>query len=664
MFNVCLINMPFASIHVPSFALTQLEAVVKRKLAERVSVEVFYLNHDCARYIGIKPYDYLSIVPKGTLMGEHFFRHVAFPELPDNTDEFFRRFYPHQDEQTQKLKRIVQEKRQGAERFLDELIDRYCLDQANIVGFTSSYIQSVACFAMARKLKERVPGIIIVMGGANCEAPMGDAIVKNVESIDFVFSGPALKSFPEFVGYCLDREMDKCHRIAGVFSKENRMLWPPGIAADDQPDDDIYVAPTGQDLDINTRIELDYDAFLESHDRNFFNEGVVKILLYETSRGCWWAERSKCTFCGLNGLNAHYQAMSPERAIEQFKYLFERYASRCSYFWSVDNIMPKDYPEKVFARLDTPQQVVITCHMKTNLDEGDLEKLSRAGVKGFQPGLESLNTSMLKLMGKGTTAFGNLRFLMHCMLHDIYPLWNMLLGFPDQKREAAEAAYRKYVRDMPLLVHLPPPFAVFPLRIDRYSHYFYNAERYGLDLRPYEATRLIYPFDEGVLSEMAYCFVDEGNFNAEYFRPVLKWIDKIRSGMEAWWRRWHGQDQSILPQLFFEEGVQSFVVYDSRSGQAIRHQVGDVGKQVLMHLTQPKRIADLAADLAHLAAFDPNRTIAFLQERGLVFQEEDRYMSLVFSKEPPSQPRLSQGDPRLELMFTLFPNVPLRECTL
>ncbi len=655
-FSICLVNMPFASIHVPSFALTQWEAVVKEAFGERVSVEVCYVNHDFALYMGVNLYDYLSLVPKGTLIGEHFFRQIAFPELDDNVDAFFQRFYPRQDE----LKHLIREKRCGAEDFLARMIDQYGIDQASIVGFTSAYIQNaqtVACLAMARQLKERNPDVVTVMGGGNCEAPMGDAIVKHVPQIDFVFSNPSLRSFRQFVGYCLDRDVDRGHRIDGVFSKQNRVRRSSETVSEEPAGEGspLSVGPIGQDLDINTRIDLDYDPFLDSHEEHFPDGQVTKILLYETSRGCWWGERSKCTFCGMNGLNAHYRAMSPERAIEQFETLFERYASRCSYFWAVDHIMPREYPQQVFAHLDMPPNVVITCYMKTGVTDGDMEALSRAGVKGFQPGLESLNTSMLKLMNKGATAFSNLRFLKQCMTYDIYPVWNMLLGLPGQAKEDADAAYQKMVSDIPSLVHLPPPFATFPIRIDRYSHYFDNAERYGLDLRPYEVPRMIYPFDDDVLSDVVYCFVDDGNYTAAYFKPVLKWVDRIRDGIDRWWLRWHGQEGSVPPKLFIHEHGRSTVVYDSRSGEVVEHQVGEVGRRVLEDLTRPRRLSDLAADWGHLPGFDPQEEVAFLQERGLLFQEGDRYMSLVFSEEPPPQPRLSKGDPRLDVLFTLFP---------
>ena len=55
-------------------------------------------------------------------------------------------------------------------------IDLYRLDTFPIVGLTSMFVQNMACIAMARRLKQRRPEIVTIMGGANCEAPMGSVL--------------------------------------------------------------------------------------------------------------------------------------------------------------------------------------------------------------------------------------------------------------------------------------------------------------------------------------------------------------------------------------------------------------------------------------------------------------------------------------------------------
>src|SRR6185369_11656020 len=100
----------------------------------------------------------------------------------NNLGVYLSRYFPLQSSETNALKSGILEKRRGLDRFLDSLITKYSLDQVDIVGFTSMFAQNVASFALARKIKERNPKSIVVMGGANCESPMGQVIVKHVDT--------------------------------------------------------------------------------------------------------------------------------------------------------------------------------------------------------------------------------------------------------------------------------------------------------------------------------------------------------------------------------------------------------------------------------------------------------------------------------------------------
>lgn len=620
MYKIKLVNMPFAGLQMPSLALTQLKSVVADHFKDRVSVEVLYLNHDFAHYFGTELSQNLTLSSEAhnSGVGDWIFRQIAFPDLPDNTDAYFRRFFPIRTPQVEGMKRVVLQKRQGLDAFLNSLIDKYQIADADIVGFTSMFSQNVASFALARKLKDRNSKIITVIGGANCEAPMGQEIAKNFKPIDFVFSGPGLKSFPEFVGHCMNGEFDKCHDVRGVFSRRNcglNTLKPLSIV--------------GDELDIDVPVKLDYDEFLETYRKNFPDIEMKPVLLFETSRGCWWGQKAHCTFCGLNGQTMSYRAMSPENALKQFEHLFS-YAPYVDRFESVDNIMPKPYMQEVFAKLKPPPNVSLFYEVKADLTTEEVEILSRAHVKSVQPGVEALNTSTLKLMRKGTSVFSNVKLLKNCVTFDVHPAWNLLIGFPGER----EDVYKKYLADIPLLTHLPPPTGVFPVRFDRYSPYFVKAQEYGLDLVPVDYYELIYPFGKDSLKNMAYYFTDR-NFGADYIKSATKWLGQLRAKVGQWQAIWN-QNGNGQPKLFFKENGSSTVVHDSRNGKAVEYDVGQVGREVLAYLDEkPKELGDLAKKMSHVSGFDPVRELAVLQAKGLVFQEGERYLNLVLPKEPP-----------------------------
>lgn len=626
MFKIALVNMPFVSLALPAIGLTQLQSVVKNRFKDQVDIDIHYVNQDFSQYVGVDLYEVVagSGESHNSGLGDWFFRQMAFPYAEDNTESYFRRYYPLHDEKNRMYKHVVQEKRAGLEKCLDRLITKYRLDQVDLVGFTSMFTQNVACFAMARRIKARNPRVITVMGGANCESPMGQEIIKNVDCVDFVFSGPGLLSLPRFVGYCLNQEFEKCHTINGVLSRANCSI-PRPQATLGKP---AQVSEMGDELSVDELIDLDYEPFLNSIDQNFPDKKIAPIILFETSRGCWWGEKAHCTFCGLNGLSMAYRAMEPETAIKQFQAVFTHYP-RSLRFQCVDNIMPKSYVKQVFPFIDTPPDVTIFYEVKADLSEDDMQVLSKARVKAIQPGIESLATSTLKLMKKGTTAFQNITFLKHCVTYGILPEWNLLIGFPGEQ----EDVYKKYVRDIPLLAHLPPPNGVFPVRFDRFSPYFNQAKQYGLELHPVDYYKLTYPFSDQSLADLAYYFNDT-NIGAEYFTHMVKWIGKIREVFGVWEDKWRDKDHLSLPALFFKQKGKTSVIYDSRDGAAVEHLIDATGTELLNLLNKPRRLNDLASELGSSSHLDIAQEMAKLIDKRLIFQEGDKYLSLVHSKEP------------------------------
>ena len=611
MYRIALINMPFANLSLPSIALTQLKSLVESHFREQVSVNLLYLNHDFANYLGLDLYHLVvnSTESQNSGLGDWFFRQTAFPDLPNNAGVYLSRYFPFHTDQMNKLKGLILEKRRGLSSFLEGLIKKYSLDQNELVGFTSMFMQNVASFSLARKIKDKNKDITIIMGGANCESPMGQVIVQYTDAIDYVFSGPALRSFPEFVEHQLAQEVWKCGSIKGVFTKKN-YLFHSGPEA------------IGEELSIDVPIDLDYQPFLNTLSENFPERQFDPVLLFETSRGCWWGERAHCTFCGLNGTSMGYRAMNPELALKQFDSLFT-YAPGVSRLDAVDNILPKEYLRDVLPFVQTPENVEIFYEVKADLSESDVQVLAKAQVKNIQPGIESLATSTLKLMKKGTSAFRNLALLKFCLMYDISPAWNLLIGFPGE----GAPVYEKYINDLPSLVHLFPPSGVYPVRFDRYSPYFMKADEYGLDLHPLDYYPLIYPFPQDAIDNLAYYFNDL-NIDSEYAQTMSKWIGRIREKVDRWIEGW--KSARVHPKLFLRQNGKQSVVHDSRSNEVAEYPLGENSTRALKYLAvKPRDVVDLAREFRDVDGFDAKQEIVFFKERGLVFEENERFFSLV-----------------------------------
>jgi ribosomal peptide maturation radical SAM protein 1 len=530
---------------------------------------------------------------------------------------------------TMKYKKLILETQKSLPGFIDRIIDKYDISTADLVGFTSFFYQNMASFAMAKRIKDRNPAITTIIGGANCEWPMGEAMIRNVQAIDFVFSGPALISLPRFVSARISGQLRDCHAIDGVFSRENvELVKPKQHEGEDAPSTNYVVgaiASFGDERDIGQVIPLDYDSFFQQYEEHFGSMSTGKdgaLIPFQTSRGCWWGERSQCTFCGLNGSSINYRSMPPEIARDHIRSLF-RYSSMAPsvVLVSFDLILPTNYLKDVIPYLDAPNNISIGYETKANMSDEQVAMLAKYKVNRIQPGIESLSTRVLKLMHKGTTAFINIGLLKSSLIHGVSVNWNLLTGLPGEDM----AIYEKYVQDIPLLTHLPPPSGAIVIRYDRYSPYFVHAEEYKLDLRPLSYYQFLYPFDEESIANLAYYFNDN-NVKTSNTTHVA-WFDKINSLVCAWMESWSSESPSELKLLVKGDVT---LVYDTRFGELREYILNKAGEDILSTLRKPMLLENLVRHFSETYPRDVvENEVQLMRDRGLLFEEDDRMMSLV-----------------------------------
>jgi hypothetical protein len=213
--QIAFVNMPFANWMQPSFALSQLANLARREFPSQVDASIYYLNQDSATYFGVDLHT--SIISdfdhEGTAIGEWVFRQAAFPWLVDKCQEYFSRYY--RGAKWTAFGNVIDDKRSRLEACCLRLIEKYELDKMDVVGLTTMFSQTAPSLAMARLIKERNPSTVLLLGGAKCEAPMGAVTAKHAACMDYVFSGPALRSFPKFLTHLIKGDLESLDRISG-----------------------------------------------------------------------------------------------------------------------------------------------------------------------------------------------------------------------------------------------------------------------------------------------------------------------------------------------------------------------------------------------------------------------------------------------------------------
>lgn len=560
--------MPHAPIPRPSIAFGLLQARLK---AAGIGTSTVYANIAFAEAIGIDTYEFYGAVARteDLLFDWLFAEALHGGEGPDD-DAYVEALFESSPGLLARPRLVVERElwtlRGAANRFIDKLAREVVATGPRVVGCSSTFQQHVASLALLKRVKELDPGIVTIIGGANCETRMGRATHRLFRQVDYVVSGEADELVAPLIGRLVAGETDIRDDVPyGVFAPCHRETGYPEVKLGDG-------APRAVVEDLRTSPMPDYDDFFEQLGRASFHDRVLPSLPFETSRGCWWGAVSHCTFCGLNGTSMAFRVKPAEQALDEIERLHGRY--RVTSFDAVDNIISIDYFNDFLPALaDRKRPYRFFYETKSNLKRDHLRLLRDAGVLWIQPGIESLSSELLKLMGKGVQGWANLQTLKWAAQYGIRVVWTQLVGFPgEQDGWLARAA-----EVIPSITHLQPGFFT-AVRVDRYSVYHRDAAKHGLTLAPLDVYAQIYRLPPADLDDIAYFFeITGGAFNAR--RHWRTDTDPARAGMRAlrfavghWRKLWESPD--TLPVLTMADRDDGDIdIVDTRPVAAARHQV-------------------------------------------------------------------------------------------
>ena len=472
--------------------------------------------------------------------------------------------------------------------FLGAVADLVTAMNPSIIGFSSTVQQTVASLAIARRIKQARPETITVLGGANAGNPMGSALLDAAPMIDFVFSGEADEQFPNFC-----REYINDH----VLPESRQIICPP--------------------LDPLDSAEIpDYDEYFRQV-RDFQDQGLLprdwpELLLFESSRGCWWGDKCHCSFCGIDTPTFRYRQKSARRVVEELTVLGNRYD--VGMYAATDNIMPTDLDESLASVSFPKDRPVFFYEIKPNSPSHRLDALVRAGVTRMQAGIETLSTPLLKRMRKGLTALQNLVFLKEAGSRLIDLTWNFLVNIPGEQTED----YRRLAEILPWIEHLPAPTSWQPVRLISNSPYVDRPEDFGIEnLVPDEIYHRIYPAgaDMHKLAQRfrgTYATLESSDpeFFACFIGAIDRWVGLWKKGASRP-RLYLTQTPSKLPVIRDTRVVakDTFTLLNEQSLRMLK---------LLDQPTRPKSIPD---------PYSPAFTD--LLDRKFVIYYEDHYFSLV-----------------------------------
>ena len=598
--------MPFVTVAKPSLQLGLLKAIAS---ARGYAAKTFHLALDFARQIGTPAYESLAN-HRGPLVGDWLFSEAAFGrDAPDPAERFLSEYGAQlrcmlPELGADPVARLRSLRRREVPGYLDRMMRAVDWGAFQVIGFTSTFQQNAASFALAARIKARHPRACILFGGANFDGEMGAELVRSVPSIDYAIGGEADEAFPEFLAV-----MAEGRDPAGI----------PGVIC--RRDGEVSLRPNQPFEKLDELPAPDYDEFFERADSlGLLTKGArgEVYLPFESARGCWWGQKRHCTFCGLNGGNMAFRAKSPERVLDELSGLARRY--RTFRFEAVDNILSMSYLDTLLPRIVSEGfSYQLFYETKANLRREQIRLLKEAGVRSIQPGIESLSSHVLALMRKGVTAAHNVNVLRWAAYYDVCVVWNLIWGFPGE----TEADYTQQTTVVPHLVHLQPPLSASRIWMERFSPIFFDRESFPVRrLAPEASYAYVYP--AGMRHERLAYFFDyefEGQLPDRVYEPLTR---AVRAWQDAW-------NRLSRPSLTFRYSRDFLQVQDKRDcmQEATYTMTGTLASLYAACSDGPRSVGSLGK----CQGVDwPERKIKDaldeLSAQGLVFRDGDLYLSL------------------------------------
>ena len=600
--------MPFGSLERPALGISLLKAGMTRN---NKTCDIRHLTNIFAKYIGFDEYNWISTkLPHTAFAGEWVFSDMVCDEIKEKESEYINEVLL----KTWQLDESSVYRMLSIKKYVPYFLN-YCMEiipwkKYSIIGFTSTFEQNMASLALAKLVKKRYPKIITVFGGANFEGEMGLELHTKFSFIDYVCSGEADESFPALVNYLdgTSKEINSPSEIKGIVYRDKQRSYFTGQAELIRNMDDLPIPDFS-------------DYFNEIYDNSATNM-VYPIVLMETSRGCWWGEKSHCTFCGLNGGSLSYRSKTAQRALNEIVYLTDQWQT--NFVEIVDNILDMRYFKDFLpslSRLKNPLNLYY--EVKANLSRKQVQLLYEAGVHRIQPGIESMSNHVLSLMLKGTSALRNIQLLKWCKEYKINVDWNILYGFPGETQED----YDEMLELFPSIRFLEAPGACGPIRLDRFSPYYDKWQLFGFTkIRPILPYRYIYPFNTESLSKIAYYFdydQTSGIVPDMYARNVITYVNE--------WQR--NPETGTLSA--FRQSENKLILIDTRQNACnMKYELSGAEKSIYDYCDEIRTLISIRQHLqkeyneSHILDQEIKNHLQFLVTNRLMVTDGDHYLSL------------------------------------
>jgi ribosomal peptide maturation radical SAM protein 1 len=602
---VVLVAPPWALYNRPSVQIGALGAYLRREIPDlAVANHHFFLS--LAARLGYATYQAIS---ERSFLAEAVYAALLYPERRPEIEARFQRLAGrHSRLAGLDLTALLEGVRGATDAFLDD-ID---WGQSLLAGFTVGLCQLTATLYLATRVKARCPELPIVVGGAAMPHSGAVGLTQAFPQIDLVVSGEGERPLAHIVAHLrAGKPLASLPLHMGITNRHAALGALPGVH---------------QVKSLDTLPIPDYDAYFDLLGGLTPGQRFFPVLPVEASRGCWWqkplgAGRSRgCAFCNLNLQWQGYRAKSARRVAREVDVLTDRHQTLSVAF--MDNVLPREGVGalcEALAGLD--KDLRLFAEVRAAIRREDLAALRRAGAERLQVGIEALSTSLLKRLGKGTTAIDNLNFMKICEALGLINSANLILHFPGSTD--AEVAETLAAIDR---AHPYRPLRCVSFWLGLESPVWRNPKAYGLQaVWPHPHLAKLFP--ESVARRLT--FMIHG-YRGDRLRQYKRWRP-VERRVTAWQRAYARlrPPEAHTPALYLRDGGRFAIIVEHRqTGLPRKHRLTGTSRAIYQFCQRPRSVGRLRAEFDKVAEAELRGFLNMMTDKGLMFADGERFLSL------------------------------------
>lgn len=594
LFRLGLVSMPWSIFNRPSIQLAALKAFLDRD--DTIATTLFHPYLAAAAAIGSENYHYLA---KNSWAGEALYSPMLFPKQRKQAEKLFF-------ESCKKEKKLRQLDFTDCEKLLEQALEQWLtsvdFSSFHLIGFSICFNQLISSLTAASRIKRRYPDIPIVFGGSGCVGEIGQSLLHTFPQIDYVISGEGEKALQQL---CLSLKTP-----AEVTPLPSRILTKKTQGL-------IKNNSTGI-KDINTLPVPDFSHYFNEMHKAFPQQTFVPVLPIEFSRGCWW---NKCTFCNLNLQWCGYRWKTAKNMLEEVKQQSSQY--QCLDFCFTDNALPPKEADLFFtslARENTDFDFFAEVRVITDPEKPHLYR--QGGLSTVQVGIESLSSSLLKKMRKGTTAIENIAAMRQSAEAGITLDGNLIIEFPGSTEEEVQETLNNLDFVLPF-----SPLSSASFFLGHGSPVTESPGRYGITaITHHGGNKKMFP--KKLLQNLTMLIKD---YRGDRVLQRKKW--KEVSKKITTWQHFHKKRNPSKPALFYRDGGNFLLIRQEQIiGPPLQHRLQGASRKIYLFCREIREIDAISQEFPNIKEETLKTFLLDLCAKKLMFSENEFFLTLAINQ--------------------------------